>query len=90
MLATLHFISAGSKEVALLTQHSRIMSYSESMSTISRNVGSFALGQGAGLCARISFGLWAIAEGKGTASVTPKGIDITYPAQYLPLSSPFN
>lgn len=61
------------------------------MSTISRNVGSFALGQGTGLCECISFGLWAIvAEGKGTASVTPKGIDITYPAQYLPLSSPFN
>lgn len=38
------FISAGSKEATLLPQHSRIMSYSESIFTISINVGSFALG----------------------------------------------
>ena len=42
--AVFNFISAGSKEAMLLPQHSKVMSYSENMSTINISIGSFALG----------------------------------------------
>ena len=41
--AILNFISTGLKEVTLLPQHSKIMGYSESISTVSINIGSFDL-----------------------------------------------
>ena len=39
------FISTGSKEITLLPQNSRSMSYSKSLSAISKNIGSLPLAE---------------------------------------------
>lgn len=58
----------------LLPQHFKIMSYPQSISTLSMKVGGFPLGEGSARVGGYN-SLWAaVAKGKRATSITPEGV----------------
>lgn len=86
-MVILWFISAGTKVATLPSQHSKIMSYSENMSTISKRLAILPLAE-VQVCVRVyNSACWAEAAiVKDAASTTSKALATAYSAYYLPLA----